>query len=38
MKCAMVKKCAQQEWNMGIPGLSFMPKLNIAMLKHMMLQ
>lgn len=36
-KCAMVK-CAQQEWNIGIPGLSFVPKLNVAMLKHMMLQ
>lgn len=35
-KCAVVK-CAQQERNMEIPGLSFMPKLNIAMLKHTML-
>ena len=37
-KSTVVTDHEQQEWNVGIPGLSFMPKLNIAMLQHMMLQ
>lgn len=37
-KCAVVTDREQREWNVGIPGLSFMPKLRITVLQHMMLQ
>lgn len=35
-KSAVVTDYEQQEWNLGVPGLSFMPKLNFVM--HMMSQ
>lgn len=36
-ECAVVTDHEEQEWNMGITYLSFMCKVNIAMLKCMIL-